>query len=124
MYQSQRVGDRVRVVEELCERQRARVVELLTGHSLEDGLDVLDLPRELLVLLKDGLLRRFENAIESSDDREWEHHLAVFRLLVVTAQQIGDGPDEGRVISDRLAIAHDCAPAALCSCCGRELTAR
>ena len=48
MYQSQRVGDRVRVVEELCERQRARVVELLTGHSLEDGLDVLDLPASCL----------------------------------------------------------------------------
>ena len=109
----QRVGDRVGVVEELREGQRARVVELLARHGLEDGLDVLDPAGELLVLLEDRLLGGLKDAVEAADDGQRQDHLAVLGLLVVAAEQVGDAPDEGGVVADRLALG-----AGGCGSCG------
>src|ERR1035437_4750726 len=109
--EKQGVGDRVGVVEELGEGQRAGVVELLARHRLENGVDVLDPARELLVPLQERLLGRLKDAIQAGDYREREDHLDGLRLLVVPAQKVGDRPDEYRVITDRLAIGHDYAPA-------------
>src|SRR5271165_1076294 len=39
-----------------------------------------------------GLL---QNAIEPPQNGEWQDHLAVFGLLVVAAEQVSHGPDEG-----------------------------
>ena len=54
--------------------------------------------------LQDGLLGRFEHAIQAADDGERQDDLAVLGLLVVAPEQISDGPDEGSVVADRLAL--------------------
>ncbi|MDP2823101.1 MAG: hypothetical protein Q8O52_10565 [Sulfuritalea sp.] len=45
-----------------------------------------------------GGLGGFQHAVETAQDGERENDLAVFGLLVITAQEIGDGPDEGREV--------------------------
>ncbi len=40
----------------------------------------------------------FEHAIQASQHRERQDDFAIVGLLVVPAQQVGDGPDEGRQI--------------------------
>ena len=52
----------------------------------------------LLQLRQHGGLGGFQHAIEPPQHGERQDDLAVFGLLVVAAQQIGDGPDEGREI--------------------------
>ena len=100
----ERVGDRVRIVEQLRERERAGVEELLAGDGLEDGFEVLDLAGQLLVSLQDGVFGRLEHAVEPADHGEREDHLAVLGLLVVAAQEVRDRPDERGVVTDRLAV--------------------
>ena len=46
-------------------------------------------------LSQDGGLGGFEHAIEAAQHREGQDDLAVFGLLVVAAQEVGNGPDEG-----------------------------
>ena len=44
---------------------------------------------------------------QAQDHRERQDHLAVLGLLVVAPEEIGDRPNEGRVIADHLVIAND-----------------
>jgi hypothetical protein len=84
---------------------------LLARDRLENRLDILDPPRELLLLLQDRLLGRLKHAVETADDGEREDHPAVLGLLVVAAKEIGDRPDESGVVADDFAITHDDARA-------------
>jgi hypothetical protein len=52
--------------------------------------------RALGVLREDGDFGRLQNAVQTTQDREGQDDLAIVRLLVVAAQKVGDGPDEGR----------------------------
>lgn len=47
-------------------------------------------------LTEDGVLAGLQYKVESAKDHEGTDHLAVFRLLVVAAQEVGDRSDEGR----------------------------
>ena len=44
----------------------------------------------------------FQHAIQPPEHSEWQNDLAVLGLFVVTSQQLGDGPDEGR----KVGVAH------------------
>jgi len=47
---------------------------------------------------EDRALGGLEDAVETAEDREGEDDLAVLLLLVVAAQEVGDGPDEGGAV--------------------------
>ena len=38
-------------------------------------------------------LGRFEDTVQAAEDREGEDDLAIFRLLVIATEKVGDGPD-------------------------------
>src|SRR5690606_1510544 len=75
-------------------------VERRGVHELKSGLPQEELLRvhagfgALLQLLEDGSLRRFQDAVESAEHGEREDNLAVLMGFVVTAEEVGDGPDE------------------------------
>jgi len=50
------------------------------------------------LLLKHRCLSRLQHAVQSPQDCEREDDLAVVALLVVAAQEVSDGPDEGREV--------------------------
>ena len=51
-----------------------------------------------LLLRKHSSFGGLQNAVEPTQHREWQDDLAVFGLLVVAAQKVGDRPNEGRKI--------------------------
>ena len=61
-------------------------------------------PASCLCFVEHGVLGRLEHAVEAADHRQRQDHLAVLGLLVVAAQQVGHGPDEGGVVADVLAL--------------------
>ena len=89
------LADVVLVAHELLQVQRRRVVEKLAGLPQEERLGVHAGLLALGQLGEHGGLGGFQHAIETAEDRERQDDLAVFGLLVVAAQEIGDGPDEG-----------------------------
>ena len=101
--QLERVGDRVRVVQQLGEGQRRGVVELLPRHRLQDRLHVLDPARQLPVPVEDGLLGCFQDAVQAADHRQRQDDLAVLGLLVVATEKVCHAPDEGGMVPDRFA---------------------
>ncbi|HLL02270.1 MAG TPA: hypothetical protein VK539_16910 [Myxococcaceae bacterium] len=85
----------VLVAHELLQVERRGVEEELAGLLEQEGLGVeLGLLAQLL-LCEDGGLGGFEHAVEPAQHGKRQDDLAVFGLLVVTAQQVRDGPDEG-----------------------------
>jgi hypothetical protein len=76
------------VLKKFCPPRRLQQERL----RVEPGFLPLDL------LGEDFRFRPLQHAVQTTQDREWEDDLAVFRLPVVAAQQIGDGPDEGREV--------------------------
>ena len=75
--------------------KRRRVVEELAGLPQEEGLGVHAGLLALGQFGEHGGLGGLQHAIETAEDGERQDDLAVFGLLVVAAQEIGDGPDEG-----------------------------
>ena len=56
------------------------------------------------MLVQHGLLGWLEDAVQAADHGQRQDHLAVLGLLVVAAEEIGDAPDEGRVVADGFAV--------------------
>ena len=88
-------ADVVLVAHELLQVERRGVVEKLAGLAQQERFGI-----HLGLLAfgqfgKHGGLGGFQHAIEPAQHGERQDDLAVFGLLVVAAQQIGDGPDEG-----------------------------
>ena len=88
-------ADVVLVAHELLQVERRGVVEELAGFPQEERLGVQPGLLALGQLGEHGGLGGLQHAIETAKDGERQNDLAVFGLLVVAAQEIGDGPDEG-----------------------------
>ncbi len=71
-------------------------MERVTGSAVEEvGERLVMEPVPIPVVLgEDPGLGGCEYGVEPADDREREDDAAVLGLLVIAAQQIGDGPDE------------------------------
>ena len=62
-------------------------------------LDVFDAGAlESLVPRQHVRLRRLKHTVEATQHDHWQDHLAVLRLLVVAPKEVGDRPDERRVV--------------------------
>ena len=85
----------VGVAQELFQVQRGGVVEALARLAQQEGLGVDALLFFVGQLGQHGGLGRFEHAVEAAQHGEGQDDLAVVGLLVVAAQQVGHGPDEG-----------------------------
>ena len=70
-----------------------------TCHGLEHGADGLD--GQALDAGEHLGLGGLEDAVEAAEQDERQDYAAVLGLLVVAAQQIGDGPDEAGMIVGR-----------------------
>ena len=90
-------ADVVLIAHQLLQVERRRVVEELAGFPQEERLGIQLRPSGLAASSAStaGLVG-FEDAIETPQHRERQDDLAVLGLLVVAAQEVGDGPDEGR----------------------------
>ena len=66
---------------------------------LQDGADGLD--GQGLDAGEDAGLGWLEDAVEAAEQDERQDDSAVLGLLVVAAQQIGDGPDEAGMVGGR-----------------------
>ena len=88
------LADVILVAHQLLHVERRGVVEALAGLAQQERLRVQ--PGFLLVgkLLEDGFLRRFEHAVEATQNGEGQDNLAVVGLLVVATQEVSDGPEE------------------------------
>jgi hypothetical protein len=69
-------------LEETAKVQRTDVVELLPGHRLQDGFDVLDPALQLLVAIEHLGIGWLQDAVKPPDDRERQDDLAVLGLLL------------------------------------------
>jgi hypothetical protein len=96
---AQVAGDLGRVGQDAAEAQGAGVVGLDAGGGLEDGADGLDGQR--LDAGEDLGLGGLEDAVEAAEQDERQDDAPVLGLLVVAAQQVGDGPDEAGVVVGR-----------------------
>lgn len=87
--------DVVLIAHELLQIERRGVVEKLAGFAQQEGFRVQPGFLPLRQLRENGGLGGFKDAVEATEDGERQDDLAVFGLLVVAAQKIGDGSDEG-----------------------------
>jgi len=55
-------------------------------------------------LLDDRVATLLEHLVESAHHHQRQDHLAIVGLLVVAAQQLGDAPDQVRVVADPGAV--------------------
>ena len=88
-------ADVVLVAHQLLHVQRRRVVEELARLAQQERLRVQPGLFSRRQLGQHGGLGRLQHAIQPPQHGEGQDDLAVFGLLVVAAQEIGDGPDEG-----------------------------
>ena len=88
-------ADVVLVAHELLQVERRGVVEELAGLAQQEGLGIQAGRLAGFLLGQHGGLGGFQHAIQAAQDGEGQDDLAVFGLLVVAAQEVGDGPDEG-----------------------------
>ncbi len=88
-------SDVVLIAHERFQIETRGVVERLPGPLPQEriGRHALGVPQRQL--LEHRLFCRCQHAIDPTQHREREDHLAIVRLLVVTPQQIGDTPEEG-----------------------------
>jgi hypothetical protein len=91
--------DVVLVAHELLQVQRRGVVEVLPGLCAAGRARGSARPWSRLATRPARRLGGFEHAVEAAQHREGQDDLAVLGLLVVAAQQVGDGPDEGLLFS-------------------------
>ena len=78
----------------------------VTRYSI--GSTFLTLPAlELLEPVKDLLLGGFQDAIESAQDGQGQHHIFVLVWPVGPAQQVGHRPDEADFVAE---VVHDLSP--------------
>ena len=94
----------VLVAHQLLHVERRRVVEELARLAQQERLGIQPGLLALRQLGQHGGLGGLQHAVEPPQHGERQDDLAVFGLLVVAAQQIGDGPDEGGEVG----IAHSC----------------
>ena len=92
---AQVLADVVLVAHQLLHVEWRRVVEKLAGLAEQEGFGIHLGLGSLVEFGKHGGLGGFEHAIEPAQNGEGQNDLAVLRLLVIAAEQIGDGPDEG-----------------------------
>jgi hypothetical protein len=76
--------------------ERRGVGEGYAGDAGKEGLGVEALGFAGGVLGQHLRLRRREYAVEASENREGQDHAAVLGRLIVAAEEIRDGPDQGR----------------------------
>ena len=87
-------GDVIRVGEQPGEVQLALVVEALPGNPVQDGIDVLDLAVQLLILGKNSFLGGRKHAVQAAQKDERKDDPPILIRLVVSPQQVGNRPDE------------------------------
>lgn len=80
---------------QLLQVQGTGVVEVLAGLPQEERPRVQPRLRPGRELIEYRLLRGLEDTVEAAEDGERQDDLAVVGLLVVPAEEIRDGPDEG-----------------------------
>ena len=104
-------GELVGIAEERLEGELAGVVEgqlELLIDDLLDGLGVSSFLRlELLVHRDDVVLGLLQHAIETTQHGERNHHPAILRRPVRTAQEIGDVPDDITVLFECVEVFHE-----------------
>lgn len=86
--------DMVLVSHQLFEVEGGVIIEIVPCLSTEEGFRVDVGFFALGFFLEDGCFRRFQDAVQPTQDGEREDDFAIFRLFVIAAEQIGDGPDE------------------------------
>lgn len=92
---AQVLGDVVLVADQGFQVERRGVVEVLPRDAQQEGRRVEASLLAHFLFEQDTELGRFENTVEAAQDGEGEDDLAVLGLLVVAAQHVGNGPDEG-----------------------------
>ncbi len=92
---AQVLADVVLVAHQLLQVERRGVVEVAAGLLQQERLRVHPGRLALGQLLQHRRLGGLQHAVEAAQDGEGEDDLAVLGLLVVAAQEVGDGPDEG-----------------------------
>jgi hypothetical protein len=92
---AQVLADVVLVAHQLLQVERRRVVEELARTCEQERLGVEPGLGRARLLGQHGGLGRLEHAVEAAQHGERQDDLAVLGLLVVAAEEVGDGPDEG-----------------------------
>jgi hypothetical protein len=85
------------IVEELGEGETGDGIKFLAGNFQEKGREIGDpgiFPG--LIFLENLILCGFENAVQTTKDREGENDLPVVGPFVVPPEKIGNGPKKGR----------------------------
>ena len=88
-------ADVVLIAHELAHVQRRDVVEVQAGLALDEGFEGDAGRLSGGVFLERGSLAGREHAVQPAQHGERQNDAAVFALLEVAAQAVGDGPDEG-----------------------------
>jgi hypothetical protein len=86
--------DMVLVAEEFDEVEQGGVVKRLSGLSGEKRVGIQPRLGLCLKLGQYRRLRRLQYAIETAQNRKRQDDAAVLGLLIVAAQEVGDGPDK------------------------------
>ena len=98
------------IAEELLEGEVTGVVEGQSGLMVDDLLDgfsvILALGLQLLVLGDDLILGLLQHAIHPAQHRGRDHHPAMLRWTVGTAEEIRDVPDDFAVFFEGFEVAH------------------
>jgi hypothetical protein len=92
----------VLVAHEFFQVERRGVVKKLAGLAEQKRFGVHLGGGALSQLGQHGNFGCFQDAIETAQHRERQDDLAIFGLLVIAAQEISDGPDEG----GKIGVAH------------------
>src|SRR5207237_962093 len=87
--------DVVGVAPDRLEVQLVRVVEQLSRGTLQKWFEHHPCPGPLPHLGQHLGFRGRQYAVEAAEHREGKYDLPVLGLLIVAAEQVGDGPDEG-----------------------------
>lgn len=86
--------DVVLIPHQLFHVERGRVIEKLPRLPQQERLGIHPGLRPDVEFLQDRGLGRFEHAIQPPEDGERQNDLPILGLLVVPAEEIGDGPDK------------------------------
>ena len=88
------LADVVLVARDPLQAERRGVVEERPRLAQEEGVGVQPGLLPVVLLGQHGSLGGLQHAVEAAQHRERKDDFAIFGLLVVAAQQVGDGPDE------------------------------
>ena len=98
--------DVVLITHELFQVEGRGVVKELAGFAQQERLGVDLGGGAFLQLREHGSFGAFQHAIQSAQDGERQDDLAIFRLFVIAAQEVGHGPDDG----GKIGVAHAIGP--------------